>query len=606
MQSLNLRAALFRCLSDLKKNEVLGKEVILRKTLFDDCKGEKIRDLLCSFSSLVLRKVVADGQGARASVVARLAVAERVTAEEHASFLPLAIAHRASLTALLRRKRDLRTKYDGFRKKLIMKEQELDRRFEAVVQTQEYLDANPIPDHTVARVSKIFETHWQGHSKVVETVMRGNDSVEEDPLLDQPFSNVWPNVSNGTFDVSVKSSSQGLLQNLEKRAADQEARLNQWKEFKESMNAGVRPSPDKISLSPVLARTKSNKLDLQRQRDLVFSPRKSPRKSERDMQSPEDLGSPSSSILTAPATMTKYNDLKLPSPTKSHDSSTADGGEHGRAHEVGEKQHASTGSPREFEANGSDGLNDSGFSEISHGDRYYMDQSQASKRNSSVPQSRHGRATPQARGDGHVGSEESSPKLIGNETSNDLDEDEILANQIISTTLNAAPTPAKAKLSLVERTRQSILASSSPTPFAKPPTEENPNHLPAITETRSPHNTPTPRNPQATLLERTRQSISLVPPKSPSRQSTINDHHRRRTSRIYPTNQFETPRKQTNKQFVTPPEELFSPGAGYDSVFKSRPKVGFSPVASPAPGDGDGGDEGLEGEGSPSVRAGGR
>ena len=70
----------------------------------------------------------------------------------------------------------------------------------------------------------------------------------------------------------------------------------------------------------------------------------------------------------------------------------------------------------------------------------------------------------------------------------------------------------------------------------------------------------------------------------------------RRTSKIYPTNQFETPRRQTIAQRLTPPEELFSPGAGYDSVFKSRPKIAFSPATSPVPDD-VGGDAGnmLEG-----------
>lgn len=54
---------------------------------------------------------------------------------------------------------------------------------------------------------------------------------------------------------------------------------------------------------------------------------------------------------------------------------------------------------------------------------------------------------------------------------------------------------------------------------------------------------------------------------------------------------------------LTPPEELFSPGAGYDSVFKSRPKVGFSPVGSPELGDGGVEDDGMGDEESPLARA---
>lgn len=56
---------------------------------------------------------------------------------------------------------------------------------------------------------------------------------------------------------------------------------------------------------------------------------------------------------------------------------------------------------------------------------------------------------------------------------------------------------------------------------------------------------------------------------------------------MFPTNQFETPKKQhksiTNDvKSLTPPEELFGQEADYASVFKSRPKIGLSPTLSPS------------------------
>lgn len=81
LQSLNLRAALFRCISDLKKNGDLGKEVIIRKTMFDDCKGEKLQELLASFSTGVLQKVLAAGQAGEKSIAGQLATAKRITSE---------------------------------------------------------------------------------------------------------------------------------------------------------------------------------------------------------------------------------------------------------------------------------------------------------------------------------------------------------------------------------------------------------------------------------------------------------------------------------------------------------------------------------------------
>ena len=57
LQSLNLRAALYRSLDQLKKNGILGRECMLRKTMLDECKGEKLMEILLLFSTAVLRKV---------------------------------------------------------------------------------------------------------------------------------------------------------------------------------------------------------------------------------------------------------------------------------------------------------------------------------------------------------------------------------------------------------------------------------------------------------------------------------------------------------------------------------------------------------------------
>lgn len=83
------------------------------------------------------------------------------------------------------------------------------------------------------------------------------------------------------------------------------------------------------------------------------------------------------------------------------------------------------------------------------------------------------------------------------------------------------------------------------------------------------------------LLERTRQSMSLLPPPSTGSRQSINPNSSRQ-SQIFPINQFETPKKPPPKPLsgtTTPKEELFD--ADYASVFKSRPKIATSPVVSP-------------------------
>ena len=641
LQSLNLRAATFRCLNELKKNGILGKDVIVRKTFFDDCKDERIQDLLVSFSTLVLRKVLSAGQGGRPCIAARLATATNVTAKERQSFLPLAVAHRASLTAILHKKRDLREKYQDLGRVLGAKEKELDHRFEAVVSTQDFLDKNPIPDHTVARVSKLFEKNWQGDHKPVEVIMQGEEPGMKDALLDKQFSETWQQVSAGTFDGATGGATgkswQGLLQDLEERVASQEARLTNWRDFKEAMqrDEGVlapaksqpsglvqnrskdtpRKSPKKSDwrvgkeASPTHPNRSRKEItqDELRERDLVFSPRKSPRKSMWPVEILEVETSPTNSQAAL-----KQKEME----TLATRNGNLDGvpERRGRSFEIQGGDTAKL-SPRVPSVDGTD---ESGFSEISDGQLHsneardpttHMDHSnptQHSDQDEDLSTINHGKDKPRKSDSrfSDISTTDSNPAtpdddeswisslpLEGDQEnridSQSPDEDAKLAEQIVSMTINAAPTPAKSKASLMERTRQSM-AFASPTRLQNllPDGPSSSTPFPPIPSFKQPHPTTTDSKDPTTLLDRTRRSISLVPNKKP-RKSTLD----RRTSKIYPTNQFETPKKQQLDKIselrTTPPDKLFSSEAGYDSVFKSRPKIALSPNPSPSPKDGE-------------------
>ena len=659
LQSLDLRAALFRCLNELKKNGILGKELIVRKTFFDDCKGERIQELLVSFSTLVLRKVLAAGHGGRACIAARLATARTVTAKEQQSFLPLAVAHRASLTAILHKKKDLRERYKDFGRTLDAKEQELDRRFEAVVSTQDLLDKNPIPDNTVARVSKLFEKNWQGDRKLVEVITQGEEQGVKDSLLDKPFSETWLQVSAGTFDGTTGTSWQGLLQDLEERVATQEARLTDWKNFRDAMKRDDKAVSATNNPSPALMRSPSKDQTNQKQRDFVFSPKKtgvglnetspiqpkrsrkentqdelkerdlvfSPRKSPRKSMWPfEDPGAETSPVHSRE--ILKRNEIES--------IAARNGGIDAITESLVRGQSLETQDTAEISSHFSsvEDTDGSGFSEISDAQLYLgeppdhtihtdhrspthnSDQTEApstpnnekgepekmeSRWSDVTKPSDHSRTlftkdsnlAPSDEDDSWISSLPVESKQEDKIESRSPDEDDILAEQIVSMTINAAPTPAKSKATLMERTRQSMAFASPVRLQNLLPEAPSPTPLRPIPSKKS-HPATEPSCP-TTLLERTRQSISLASSSKPkgSRKSMLD----RRTSKLYPTNQFETPKKQLERVAEsTPPEELFSPGAGYDSVFKSRPKIALSPNPSPRTGGDDSETDDAEGE----------
>lgn len=104
---------------------------------------------------------------------------------------------------------------------------------------------------------------------------------------------------------------------------------------------------------------------------------------------------------------------------------------------------------------------------------------------------------------------------------------------------------------------------------------------------------PEPMKPRSnssyTLVERTRKSMSLLPP-NPTPEPHSHPRKRRGPRTSFPVNQFETPRKSSTQSrpsagrsgASTPQDKLFEEDADYASVFKSRPRVALSPISSPA------------------------
>jgi hypothetical protein len=92
LQSTNLRAALLRSLTELKKNGLLGRSVVLRKTMLDDCKGDRFEELISSFAIIVLKATLRHGD----MTASRLLSCSTNFSEEQE--LPILLAHRVALS----------------------------------------------------------------------------------------------------------------------------------------------------------------------------------------------------------------------------------------------------------------------------------------------------------------------------------------------------------------------------------------------------------------------------------------------------------------------------------------------------------------------------
>ena len=616
LQSLNLRAALYRALDTLKKNGVLGRDITLRKTMLDECKGEKFEEVLVVFSTIVLKKQVLNERRCAGSIVRGLVLEHSMPANQQQSILPLAIAHRASLATHLQRKRQLRSFYSEFGRLLDLKEQELAEGARQLREAAQDQSEERIPKDAARAGKEQLKIHWVGDTRWVDAIMEGHPKSTDDSLLDTPFDRVWSNVQNGTVASAKAASDRTLLEDLEIRVAGQQARLGRWKKFQEDMKkkAASRVNPQKADANPEQKR--GIDLGFRRHQDLV------PKfKSIQGAQSTQEAARNSAVNAIAPDYQKLITSMQEELANVGKSKTRSDEGWRGEPRQ----EHLTP-------ENGVDEVNKPRVSEgvLGHGSPRSKDDGSLEERPSSSVASKiptmtrgvHSRTTiatnfektdtpheihevspPQdpltllSRGTSpeqleskntdacQAESRMLAPGLVHRQYHNDQlsprkDEDELLAEQIVSSVANAEASPVEPKLSLADRTRRSMAYKHHKDPLAMEPP---PIHPPPIPES---YFLPSPDteafDSRATLLERTRQSISLLPAIK-ARKSI----HKPRHSKIFPTNQFETPKKQypgINKDTkdLTPPEELFGQDVDCASVFKSRPKIAVSPTLSPS------------------------
>ena len=571
--------------------------------MLDECKGDKLEEVLATFSTIVLHKRLGAEKTHNTSIAKRLALAPKLKTKDQDSLLSLAIAHHASLTTALHRKDLLRSRYQDYQQMLDEKGQELQGVRQRLIKAKKDDPAPDVPKSSLQQIRQRYDTYWQGDSRWLKIILDGDVTRHHDELLGNSFESTWEQVTAGALPKSQARNQQaGLLHDLETRVAAQQARLRQWKDFREKLDANkkfsihevVANEPSKSAQAVTINFSAHKDID-KRQMELLRGPPqlapvkdqehvlptldiyanlvKSMRQELDDIDAPKQRSASTAAGLSSGPSLGKQpgfapNPLDTPAVPTRRDFYE----QRGRGEVLGrvkalpiaritkqrESQPAASQAPRGRGATGAE--KPTIKNTLSTTDS-------ATKLESEAPK-------PSARLTGPKVEEFDQP------TAED-DEDSMLAARIVAATLNAGPSPVKSKPSLTERTRRSLALASPEDVDSFPPKtiyqsdrqEEPPSvSLPEPNE-----------DTKITLAERTRRSMSMLPTQQRGHQKSTNKH---RHSKQFPTNQFETPRKQSTLETLeemTPPEKLFSGDADYASVFKSRPKIAMSPTGSPAP-----------------------
>ncbi|KAK8176020.1 HAUS augmin-like complex subunit 6 N-terminus-domain-containing protein [Phyllosticta citrichinensis] len=657
LQSLNLRAALYRCLNELKKDGVLGKETVLRKTMLDECKGEKFMEILVAFSAAVLRKELSRTRPPnKASWAYQYATASRLPADSQISLLPLAMAHKQELMRILKAKEDHKRRYKEFGNLLQAKAYETLDRNQQCGETLESLE-NAGKEFAAPETKKILQENWLGNPEWLDIMVHGDQLEADDPLFQAPFEEIWAKVQQGGEIDEPTGRQKNLLQDLESRVNAQEERLLRWRSLhaKVLRSRGKEPSttPKKSQSkdhAPMFAFDAHEGLQIGQpvpepsDEDDEFSPPPSEVSGAygsilgdlRDQLAQASKPKPfrrapprlpvnarqQSNVPTKAALQSRSRNQQQPKLPESDEDPSLSKFERAESPDWA----APLGKPRSQSRSEEARTVNISSRQLSSGDDDFY-KPYIREQDSPSPSASPSRALQPS----------TSPPL-----SSPIDPHDAQVEQILGQMANASPSPLKnypqqfdAQPSLSERTRLTM-ESYSPSPAKrKLSTRTKPSNFNLV---------PTEEGEEDPLILRTRQTMLALeasfPQASPSpptsrKNSAANGHRKsisveantsRRKSRsragsLLPVNPWEDEkesRRRVSPMFqewaaaseqTTPGEELFKDGIDETSVFKSRPKIKASPLMAPVGDDGedvDGLDDVEDGNGMQSSPSAGR
>ena len=526
--------------------------------MLDECKGEKFEELLAIFSTVVMYKSLQDEEQAKKSVSQKVATAPTLSKADQKSLLPLSIAHRASLTNLLEKKEKSRAKHRHLEHALHATEAELQNRVLLALERTGQIDGAEYAKG-IAELTKDFDPSWENDPKWRRIVVNGNPIDIPTSLLDQPSLKGQRPITSVAVDDVVTPPQLSLSEDLDKRVKFHQANFKEWQTFGENLHASKEAQQDR-----------GVKISLDGHQDLVTNANEATRTTS-DKPSPR-RGSVSEkvdeyeklnkgmreSLCKAELSLGHWRGKPFTLTIRPHDDEEQSGDL--IKGNLGETLEGSQ--PVEKSRN-----------RLSKDPSFELDRGGSQDSTEGSATSRKGLET--------VEPDSTSAIAVSSEERPAVKEDasKVVAKMRARVALDDPSSPAEHQLSLVERTRKSMALTkaesgvgSSTTPSKDIPT------LPInFTDSMPPPNFKF--TGRETLLERTRQSMSLLPVKSQASRKTL-----KKPSKAYPINPFDTPKETHSKkpEFSTPPEELFSQDAKYDSVFKSRPKIALSPTQSPS------------------------
>ena len=206
--------------------------------MLDECKGERLEEVLSVFSTAVLKRLVQDDGGHE--VIAQQLALEKFhyTSVPTEDMSVLLLAHQVSLRRILEKKQEAGGHYNVFARVLREKDEQLTRKKEELEKAIEEDKSTEFVSKAETQVLQDrVRKNWYGSNEWLESVIHGDGPAEDGGLLFQPFDRVWKNVEAGDLKEIEGKRRKGLLEQLDARVQEQNSRLEKWMSFGEQISA---------------------------------------------------------------------------------------------------------------------------------------------------------------------------------------------------------------------------------------------------------------------------------------------------------------------------------------------------------------------------------
>ncbi|KAK2616328.1 hypothetical protein QQS21_000762 [Conoideocrella luteorostrata] len=267
MQSINLRAALLRALETAKKNGVLSRDLMIRKTMLDDCKGERLEEILAYFSTAVLKKILegdVNVTGVHPAIAVNLSFENRGYDSDNTELHVLGLAYKASLRRTIEQRENTRARFHDFKDLLSVKGRGVTRRMETVRAKEADSNRDTLSNNAREEMRRLVRNDWAGNESWMETLIKGDVHAQGTSLLAMPFDRVWRRVEQDRL-AEIEEDSGGLLDQLEHRVRIQKERVARWDMFRKDAFGQLAQG----SASPLKKRT--TKMESNKGIDFRFS-----------------------------------------------------------------------------------------------------------------------------------------------------------------------------------------------------------------------------------------------------------------------------------------------------------------------------------------------